>query len=76
MYAVLLRRCIYIIPILFLISMISFAVTQAQLGDSLTSQIEQLREEFGSAADRQIEDLRDSYGLDQPIYQRYLKWLG
>ena len=56
--------------------MISFAVTQAQLGDSLTSQIEELREEFGSAADRQIEDLRDRYGLDQPIYQQYLKWLG
>ncbi len=75
MYAVLLRRCIYIIPILLLISMISFAVTQAQLGDSLISQIEELREEFGSAADRQIEDLRARYGLDQPLYQQYLKWL-
>ena len=55
--------------------MISFAVTQAQLGDSLISQIEELREEFGSAADRQIEDLRARYGLDQPLYQQYLKWL-
>ncbi len=76
MYAVLLRRSLYIIPILILISMISFAVTQVQIGNSLTVQIEELREEFGSAADRQIKDLRDCYGLDQPIYQRYLEWLG
>ncbi len=76
MYAVLLRRCIYIIPILILISMILFAVIQAQLVDSLTSQIEELREEYGSAADRQIKDLRDRYGLDQPLYRRYLEWPG
>ncbi len=70
-----LRRCLFIIPLLFLISVISFAVIQAPPGDYLTSQIEELRQQYGSAAERQIQALRQRYGLDQPMYIQYFNWI-
>ncbi|MFW6287680.1 MAG: ABC transporter permease [bacterium] len=75
MFAYIMRRCLYIIPTLILISIIAFAVIQAPPGDFLTSQIEQLRQQYGSAADRQIEAMRKRYGLGQPMYTQYFKWV-
>ena len=75
MYAYILRRFLYIIPTLVLISIIAFAVIQAPPGDFLTSQIEQLRQQYGSAAERQIEALRNRYGLGEPMYLQYFKWM-
>ncbi len=75
MLAYILRRTLFIIPTIILISLISFAVIQAPPGDFLTSQMSQLIEQYGSQADRQIEALRRRYGLGQPIYEQYLMWI-
>ena len=72
------RRTLLMIPTLILISMISFVIIQLPPGDILTSQIAELEAqgEIGSAGARQqIEMLRDRYGLNDPLYLRYGRWV-
>jgi peptide/nickel transport system permease protein len=67
------------IPTLILISMVSFVVIQAPPGDMLTSRLAELAEqgELGSdSAMQQIEALRERYGLNDPIYVQYFRWIG
>jgi peptide/nickel transport system permease protein len=75
MYSYILRRLLYMIPILFLVSVISFAVIQAPPGDYLTTQIEVLRRQYGDAYEEQVEILKRRYGLGEPIHRQYLKWM-
>ena len=73
------RRILHMVPMLVLISMVSFAVIQAPPGDMLTSRLAQLagQGELGSAsAVAQIEALRERYGLNDPLYIQYFRWIG
>ncbi|NLJ85679.1 MAG: ABC transporter permease [Firmicutes bacterium] len=69
------RRLLYFIPTVLLISVISFVVINAPPGDILTSQIEELEQQYGAAAERQVQALRERYGLDEPLYKRYFTWM-
>ena len=74
-----LRRLLHMIPTLILISMVSFVVIQAPPGDMLTSRLAELAEqgELGSeSAVAQIEALRERYGLNDPLYVQYFRWIG
>ena len=74
-----LRRLLHMIPTLILISMVSFVVIQAPPGDMLTSRLAELAEqgELGSeSAVAQIEALRERYGLNDPLYVQYFRWVG
>jgi len=74
-----LHRLLHMIPTLLLISMVSFAVIQAPPGDMLTSRLAELaaQGELGSAsAVSQIDALRERYGLNDPIYVQYFRWIG
>jgi peptide/nickel transport system permease protein len=66
-----------ILPFLLVIfSIIAFVLIQAPPGDFITSYIAELSAS-GSSVDRaQIDALRDLYGLDQPMYIQYFKWMG
>lgn len=73
------RRLLHMGPTLLLISMVSFAVIQAPPGDMLTSRLAELAEqgELGSeSATAQIEALRERYGLNDPMYEQYFRWIG
>ncbi len=70
-----LRRMLFVIPLLFLISLISFIVIEAPPGDYLTSMMIEMQQQFGPAAARQVDILRQAYGLDQPVYVRYYRWM-
>ncbi len=73
------RRLLHMIPTLILISMVSFVVIQAPPGDMLTSRLAELAEqgELGSeSAVAQIEALRERYGLNDPLYIQYFRWIG
>jgi peptide/nickel transport system permease protein len=64
------------IPMLVVMSIISFIIIQLPPGDYLTTYILQLEasgEEFNEA---EIARLRAQYGLDQSIYVQYFKWMG
>ncbi len=70
-----LKRLLFIIPMLFIMSIVSFAIIQAPEGDFLTDYVAQLRAQGEQVNPGQLEALRRSYGLDSPIYIQYLKWV-
>ncbi len=75
MFAYILRRIFYMIPTLFVISLISFAIIQLPPGDYLTSYVAQLRAQGDQVDAAEMEVLRERYGLDQPVYVQYFKWI-
>lgn len=70
------KRLLLLPFLLFIFSIIAFALIQAPPGDFVTSYIAELAAS-GSAVDQaQIDVLRQQYGLDQPMYIQYFKWMG
>lgn len=69
------RRVILMIPTLVAISIISFAIIQLPPGDFVTSYVAELISMGEIIDSSQIEALRARYGLDQPIYVQYFKWM-
>jgi peptide/nickel transport system permease protein len=75
MLGYILRRVLLMIPTLFIVSVISFIVIQLPPGDFLTTYAAQLSE-MGDTIDQQaLESLEERYGLGQPIYVQYYKWM-
>ena len=66
------RRILYLIPTLLIVSIIAFAVIQLPPGDFLASLISSAVETVDQA---QVDALRQRYGLDEPIYVQYWKWI-
>lgn len=71
-----LRRTLYMIPTLFLISVVAFAIIVLPPGDYLTTLISQMRAQGGGIDQARIAALEARYGLDAPIWTQYLKWIG
>lgn len=66
-----------LLPVLFILfSVITFALIQAPPGDFLTTYIATLAASGSNMDQAQMAALRQTYGLDQPLYIQYLKWLG
>ena len=73
----LIQRFIYMIFLLWLVSIVTFIVIQLPPGDYLSTYIARLEQQSGEGLDEEvIENLRKQYGLDLPLYQRYFKWFG
>lgn len=69
------RRVLYMIPTLFVISIVSFVIIQLPPGDYLTSLVATMAS-TGETVDRaQLVALEQRYGLGQPIYVQYWKWI-
>jgi len=75
MLSYLVRRVLYMIPTLFAISVVSFVIIQLPPGDYLTSLVAGLAEQGETIDNAQLEALRERYGLDQPWYVQYWKWI-
>jgi peptide/nickel transport system permease protein len=75
MFHLILKRMLWMIPTLFAISFISFALIQLPPGDYLTSYVTALAETGEPVAEEQVEALRRRYDLDRPFMVQYLKWL-
>jgi len=75
MFAFILRRLVLMVPLLFLVSLISFMVIQLPPGDYLSTYISRL-EAMGRRFDEaEIQSLKRQYGLDRPMYVQYFKWM-
>jgi peptide/nickel transport system permease protein len=70
------RRIVLMIPTLFLVSIVAFIIIQLPPGDYLTSYVTQLASMGDLVDESTIQALRDRYGLGQPIYVQYLRWIG
>lgn len=69
------RRLLGMIPILFLISLVTFAIIQLPPGDFATSYAANLATMGDTSSQQALESLRATYGLDQPVLVQYLKWI-
>ncbi|MCE5325114.1 MAG: ABC transporter permease [Planctomycetaceae bacterium] len=71
-----LRRLAYMCVTLLAVSVVTFIVIQLPPGDYLTQKIAMLQA-TGQAGDiEKIEGMRHSYGLDLPMYEQYIRWMG
>ena len=57
------------------VSVMSFAIIQLPPGDFVTAYIAQLSATGASVSEAEAAALRELYGLGQPFYVQYLKWL-
>jgi len=70
-----LRRFLLMIPTVFAISVISFAIINAPPGDFVDSYGASLRNRGQMVDPAFVESLRSAYGLNQPVYVQYGKWI-
>ncbi|WP_106495923.1 oligopeptide ABC transporter permease [Lentibacillus sp. Marseille-P4043] len=66
-----LRRIAIMIPIIFLVSVVVFFLANMMPGDALSGKIDPL-----NANPEYIAEMRDKLGLNDPIYEQYLRWIG
>jgi peptide/nickel transport system permease protein len=69
------KRFLYMIPTLFVISIISFMLIQLPPGDFLTSYSATLRAQGDVIDEAELDALRERYGLGQPMHVQYFKWI-
>ncbi len=70
-----LRRILLMIPTLLLVTVVSFAIIEAPPGDFLDSYINQQLSSQQNVDPAEIAALRARYGLDDPWYVRYFRWM-
>jgi len=63
------------IPTLLAISVVAFVIIQLPPGDYLTIYMAQLREQGDIVDELVINRLKQRYGLGQPMYVQYFKWI-
>lgn len=69
------KRILILIPLLFMISIISFILIQLPPGDFLNMYIMQLRASGTTIHEEQIAQLKFLYGLDKTLPEQYLIWM-
>ena len=70
------RRLLLMIPTLFVVSVISYAIIEAPPGDYMDAYVDRLIQQQMAVDPSEIAALRARYGLDSPAYVRYFRWLG
>ncbi|MGZ5909523.1 MAG: ABC transporter permease, partial [Reyranella sp.] len=69
------RRILLMIPTLFIISALVYFIIDLPPGDCVTSQIDELLSRGDPDAMQRADELRQMYGLNLPLWQRYLHWI-
>ncbi len=69
------RRTLLAVFTVWAISVLSFVIIQLPPGDYVTSYIAQMASMGSVVTDEEAQALRIQYGLGQPIYIQYLKWM-
>ncbi len=70
------RRALGMAATLLVISALVFLIIKLPPGDFLTNQIQELRAQGEAASAAKAEFLVKQYGLDRPVYEQYLVWIG
>jgi peptide/nickel transport system permease protein len=70
------RRFVTMALTVLAISALVFLIIKLPGGDYLTNQIDELRSQGDASAAQKAEFLRAQYGLDKPIWEQYLAWIG
>jgi len=75
MLSYIIRRSLYMIIVLLIVSVVAFVIIQLPPGDYLTTLIQNLRARGILVGEEQIRSLEKQYGLDLPVYAQYFKWM-
>lgn len=70
-----LMRLAFMIPTLFAVSIVAFIIIQLPPGDYLTTLMADWASQGGAVESGAVEVMRERYGLDQPMYVQYYKWI-
>jgi peptide/nickel transport system permease protein len=63
-------RLVNILPVLLIVSVLTFLIGRLTPGDPIQGQYAR------TFSPEQIEGIRDAYGLNLPLWQQYVKWIG
>ncbi len=70
------RRTLYMIFTVWVISLVSFAVIQLPPGDYVSNMVSEMLSQGADEIPPEVEQqLREQYGLNDPIYVQYFKWM-
>jgi peptide/nickel transport system permease protein len=69
------RRVLLMVPVLFAISVVAFVIIQLPPGDYLSTMVSQLKADGNVVDQAEIAQLTDRYGLSDPIFLQYVKWI-
>lgn len=69
------RRILYMIPTFFAVSIVAFAIIQLPPGDFLTTLVASMASQGEKIDPAAMEALRIRYGLGEPIWVQYFKWM-
>jgi peptide/nickel transport system permease protein len=75
MLAFILRRLLTMIPLLFVVSVITFFIIQLPPGDFFDTMQAEIAQQGSSQDAQTFQILRERYGLDQPLWTQYLRWV-
>jgi len=70
------RRILFALITLFLVSIIAFVIIQLPPGDVTAVRLLVLQSSGAYISPEQIEQIRVDFGLDKPLYQQYFIWVG
>jgi peptide/nickel transport system permease protein len=73
--AYIIRRFLYMILLIAFTTIVSFAIIVLPPGDYLTSYVQRLESQGGDVTDEQIAALEAAYGLGEPVYVQYFRWV-
>lgn len=69
------RRILYAIPTFLAVSIVAFIIIQLPPGDYLTTLVASMASQGESVDPAALEALRNRYGLGEPIWVQYFKWM-
>lgn len=69
------RRVLVAMLTLWAVSILSFTIIKLTPGDYVTAYVAQMSASGSFVSDEEAANLRAEYGLDQPMYVQYLKWI-
>jgi len=70
-----LRRLVFLIPTLIAISLVMFIIIQLPPGDYLTTLVAAMASQGENVDQAALVALKERYGLGQPVYVQYWKWI-
>lgn len=75
MLAYVVRRLLLLIPVVFAVSLVSFTIIELPEGDFLSSQVAVMKASGVEVTDAEIVAMQRQYGLDRPVWDRYVLWM-
>lgn len=75
MVAYFIKRLLFMVVTVAIISVVSFILIQLPPGDFLSTYVAQLQEQQTEVSEAELVALTAQYGLDRPMYEQYTRWI-